>query len=42
MCVMFMWQNLLVRHTLDVMDYENNICENLLKFMFGEQDTFVV
>jgi hypothetical protein len=31
-----------VRHTLDVMHCEKNICENLLKVIFGEKDTLVV
>lgn len=37
-----MWQHLLVRHTLVVMHCEKNICENLLKVIFGEKDTLVV
>jgi len=39
---MFMWQHLLVRHTLVAMHHENHICENLLKIIFGEKDTLVV
>ncbi len=31
-----------MRHTLDVMHCEKNICENLLKVIFGEKDTLVV
>ncbi len=29
-------------HTLDVMHYEKNICENLLKVIFGEKNTLDV
>jgi hypothetical protein len=34
--------DLLVRNTLDVMHYEKNLCENILKTMFGIKDTMVV
>jgi hypothetical protein len=34
-----MWQHLLGSHTLDVMHYEKNICENMVKTIFGEKDT---
>jgi hypothetical protein len=37
-----MWQFLLVRQTLDVMHCEENICENMIKVIFGEKDTIVV
>ena len=33
---------LLVRHTLDVMHCEKNVCENIMKTMFGEKDTATV
>ncbi len=33
-----MWQHLLVRHMLDLMHCEKNICENVLKTIFGEDD----
>ncbi len=39
---MFMWQHLLVRHTLDVLHCEKNICKNLSKVIFGDKDTLVV
>lgn len=32
-----MSQFLLVKHTLDVMHFEKNICENMLKVIFGEK-----
>ncbi len=37
-----MSQFLFMKHTLDVMHYEKNICENMLKVIFGETDTIVV
>ncbi len=37
-----MWQHLLVRHTLDVMHCEKNICENMIKTIFGEKDTMAL
>jgi hypothetical protein len=37
-----MWQDLLVKHTLDVMHYEKNVCENMIKVIFGEKDTIDV
>ena len=33
---------LLVRHTLDVMHCEKNVCENIMKTLFGEKDTAAV
>ncbi len=33
---------MLVKHTLDMMHYEKNVCENMLKTIFGEKDTMVV
>ena len=35
MCIV---QKLLVRHTLDAMHCEKNVCENLLRTLFGETD----
>ena len=32
-------QDLLIRHTLDVMHCEKNITENIMKTIFGEKDT---
>jgi hypothetical protein len=40
--LIFMWQMFLVRHTLNEMRYEKNICENFVKTIFGENDTMVV
>jgi hypothetical protein len=37
-----LWQLLLVRHTLDVMHCEKNICENMLKVVFGQKNFVVV
>jgi len=37
-----MWQDLLVRHTLDVMHCEKNVRENMIKVIFGEKDTIDV
>ena len=31
-------QDLLIRHTLDVMHGEKNLCENIIKTLFGETD----
>lgn len=31
-------QDLLIRHTLDVMHCEKNLCENIIKTLFGETD----
>jgi hypothetical protein len=31
-----------VRHVLDVMHCEKNLCENGIKIIFGEKDTVVV
>jgi hypothetical protein len=31
-----------MRHTLDVMHCEKNVCENMLKTIFGEKDIMVV
>ena len=36
-----MWllmQRLRIRHILDVMHCEKNICENILKYLLGERD----
>jgi hypothetical protein len=35
-------QKLLIRHTLDVMHIEKNVCESLIKFVFGIEDTIKV
>ncbi len=35
-------QKLLIRHTLDVMHIEKNVCESLIKFLFGTKDTIKV
>jgi hypothetical protein len=35
-------QDLLVRNTLDVMHYGKNMCENILKTIFGIKDMVVV
>lgn len=35
-------QDLVVRNTLDVMHYEKNMCENILKTIFGIKDMVVV
>ncbi len=35
-------QDLLVRNTLDVMHYEKNMCENILKTIYGIKDMVVV
>ncbi len=35
-------QDLPIRHLLDVMHVEWNICDNLLKYLFGEKDTLNV
>jgi hypothetical protein len=35
-------QDLLVRNTLDVMHYEKNVWENILKTIFGIKDIVVV
>ena len=32
-------QDLLIRHTLDVMHSEKNIAENIMKTIFGKKDT---
>jgi hypothetical protein len=31
-------QRLKIRHVLDVMHCEKNICENILKYLMGERD----
>ena len=31
-------QRLRIRHVLDVMHCEKNICENILKYLLGERD----
>ena len=36
---MSLLQKLPIRHLLDVMHIERNICENLLKLLFGVKDT---
>ena len=36
---MFLLQKLPIRHLLDVMHIERNICESLLKLLFGAKDT---
>jgi hypothetical protein len=33
---------LLIRHTLDLMHIEKNVCESLIKFLFGTNDTIKV
>jgi hypothetical protein len=33
---------LLIRHTLDVMHIEKDVCESLIKFVFGPKDTIKV
>ncbi len=35
-------QKLLIRHTLNVMHIEKNVCESLIKFVFGTKDTIKV
>jgi hypothetical protein len=40
--VIFPWQMLLMRHTLDMMHCKKNICEKFLKTIFGEKDIVVV
>jgi len=35
-------QDLLVKNPLDVMHYEKNMCENILKTIFGIKDMVVV
>ncbi len=35
-------QHLLIRHTLDVMHIEKNVCESAIKFIIGVKDTFKV
>ncbi len=35
-------QHLLIRHTLDVMHIEKNVCESVIKFIIGVKDTFKV
>ncbi len=42
MCPGFLWQLLLVRHTLDIMHYEKKLCDNLLKVVFGEKDIVAI
>jgi hypothetical protein len=39
---MCMSQFLLVRHTLNMMHYEENISKNMLKVIFGEKDAIFV
>ena len=36
---MLLLQDLLIRHTSDVMHCEKNIIEHLMNIMFGEEDT---
>ncbi len=33
---------MLVRHTLDMMHCEKNVCDNMVKTIFGEKDTVIV
>jgi len=35
-------QDSLVMNTLDVMHYEKNLCENILKTIFGIKNTMVI
>jgi hypothetical protein len=37
-----LWQLILVMHTLDVMHCEKNIGENILKVIFGENDSVAI
>lgn len=37
-----LWQDLLIRHLLDVMHIEKNITESLIKFLEGTKDTVKV
>jgi hypothetical protein len=37
-CIMCFHVAIFVGDTLDVMHYEKNICENMLKTIFGEKD----
>jgi hypothetical protein len=36
------WHHLQIQHILDVMHIENNICESLVRFIFGQNDTINV
>lgn len=40
--VHLLWQDLLIRHLLDVMHIEKNITESLIKFLEGTKDTVKV
>jgi hypothetical protein len=40
--VLTFWQGLLIHNTLDVMHCEKNLCENVLKTIFGAKDTMAM
>ena len=37
---LLLMQKLLIRHLLDAMHYEENLCENLVKTTFGKNDIY--
>lgn len=41
-CPSVIWQFLLVRHILNVMHCDKNLCENLIKVIFGEKNVVAI
>jgi hypothetical protein len=33
-----LWQDLLIRHCIDIMHVEKNVCENIIQTICGEKD----